>query len=336
MMQKKEKKRLAILDILANNQVPLSSTRITNTLNAQGLDINERTVRLYLSDFDEKGFTKNLGRKGRIITAAGIGETGAARVLERVGFLSGKIDTMAYRMDFDPTTRQGTVVVNISLVPVKEFTVYRRKLIAKVFSKGYAMGRMMAIFGPGETCFGNIVPDGHVGLGTVCSITFNGILQRRGIPVTSRFGGLLEIRNGKPRRFVELITYDGTSIDPLEIFIRAGMADYIGAISNGNGRIGASFREFPGESISIIRTVATRLSEIGLGSLLCLGNPGENIFDFPVAPDRAGAVMIGGLNPISIFEETGLRIRSSALAGILPYDKLFSFTELDERLEAFL
>lgn len=335
-MDKKEKKRLAILDVLNNSRVALSSSRIANTLNAQGIDINERTVRLYLQEFDKKGFTKNMGRKGRVIVAAGIRESDSSRVLERIGFLSGKIDTMAYRMNFDPSTRQGTVVVNISLVPVKEFTLYRRKLIAKVFSKGYAMGRMMSLFGPGENCFGKIIPDGHVGLGTVCSITFNGILQRRGIPVTSRFGGLLEIRTGKPKRFVELITYDGSSIDPLEIFIRAGMADYIGAITDGNGRIGASFREFPGESISIVRTVASRLREIGLGSLLCLGNPGENIFDFPVAPDRAGAVLIGGLNPISIFEETGLRINSAAMAGILPYDQLFSFSELDDRLEAFL
>ncbi|MBN2344550.1 MAG: DUF128 domain-containing protein [Deltaproteobacteria bacterium] len=335
-MDKKEKKRLAILDVLTNSQVPLSSTRITNTLTAQGFDISERTVRLYLQEFDENGFTENWGRKGRMIKEAGVRESESSRVHERVGFLSGKIDTMAYRMDFDPITRQGTVVVNISIVPIKEFTVYRRKLIAKVFSKGYAMGRMMTLLGPGSSCFGTIIPDGNVGLGTVCSITFNGILQRRGIPVTSRFGGLLEIRKGKARRFVELISYDGTSIDPLEIFIRAGMADYIGAITSGNGLIGASFREFPGESVSIIRSVAQRLQEIGLGSLMCLGNPGQSIFDFPVSPDRAGAIIIGGLNPTSIFEETGIRVVSSAMAGIFPYDQLFSFSELDDRLQAFL
>ena len=38
------------------------------------------------------------------------------------------------------------------------------------------------------------------------------------------------------------VNYDGTSIDPLEVFIRSGMTDNIGVVKTGNGRIGASFR----------------------------------------------------------------------------------------------
>jgi repressor of nif and glnA expression len=333
-MDKRERKRLAILDVLSANDRPLGSLKITDILVAQGVEISERTVRLYLHELDEQGMTLNHGRRGRSITESGMREADNARVLERMGFLSGKIDTMAYRMNFNPETQSGTVVLNLSIVRPSDITPERRKLISKVFAKGYAMGKMMALFEPGETFCGTTIPDDMIGIGTVCSITLNGVLLKHGVPTVSRFGGLLELNSSRPTRFVELINYDGTSIDPLEIFIRSGMADYVGAVTSGNGKIGASFREYPAESIETVHAIAGRLEQIGLGSLMCLGNPGQSIYGVPVGPQRAGAVIIGGLNPMSIFEETGLRIQSRALSGLMDYNRLFHFSEFRAQLEA--
>ncbi|MDH3982368.1 MAG: NrpR regulatory domain-containing protein [Kiritimatiellaceae bacterium] len=333
-MDKREKKRLAILDVLSANERPLGSSKITDILVAQGVEISERTVRLYLQELDKQGMTENLGRRGRRITEGGMREAGDSRVLERMGFLSGKIDTMAYRMDFDPTTQSGHVVLNLSLLRPSDITTERRRLIGKVFAKSYAMGKLMALFEPGEIFCGTPIPEDMIGIGTVCSITLNGVLLRRGIPTVSRFGGLLELANGRPTRFVELINYDGTSIDPLEVFIRSGMADYIGAVTSGNGKIGASFREFPAESIETVHAVAARLEAIGLGSLMCLGNPGQSIYGIPVGPQRIGAVIIGGLNPMSIFEETGLRVQSRALSGLVDFRRLFHYSEFRAQLDS--
>jgi repressor of nif and glnA expression len=333
-MDKRERKRLAILDVLSASERPLGSSRITDILTAQGMEISERTVRLYLQELDKLGLTDNLGRNGRRITQDGLHEADNARVLERTGFLSGKIDTMAYRVDFNPDTLSGNVVINLSLVKPSDITPERRRLISKVFAKGYAMGKMLAFFEPGETFAGTVIPDNMIGIGTVCSITLNGVLLRHGVPTVCRFGGLLELRNSHPTRFVELINYDGTSIDPLEVFIRSGMADYVGAVTSGNGHIGASFREFPAESIETVHSVSARLEEIGLGSLLCLGHPGQSIYNVPVGPERAGAVIIGGLNPMSIFEETGLRINSRALSGLIDFRHLFHFSEFRAQLES--
>lgn len=333
-MEKRERKRLAVLDVLSANERPLGSSKITNILTAQGVEISERTVRLYLEELDGMGLTENLGRRGRRITETGMREANAARVLERVGFLSGKIDTMAYRVSFDPDRCRGNVVLNLSLVRPADITTERRRLISKVFAKGYAMGKMMALFSPGEMFCGTPIPDDMIGIGTVCSVTLNGVLLQHGVPTVSRFGGLLELRGGRATRFVELINYDGTSIDPLEVFIRSGMADYVGAVTTGDGCIGASFREFPAESINTVYSVAGRLEETGMGSLMCLGNPGQAIYSVPVGPQRAGAVIIGGLNPMSIFEETGLRIQSRALSGLIDFRRLFHFSEFRERLES--
>ncbi len=333
-MDKRQKKQLAILDVLNRSGQVLSSTRITELLIGQDVDISERSVRLYLSELDEEGLTENLGRRGRIITEKGKHEADASRVLEGIGLLSGKIDAMAYQMDFDPALRRGSVVVNVSAIPINEFTDERRTLIEKVFVKGYSMGTLLSLFAPGEKCGSFAIPEDSVGIGTVCSITLNGVLLRRGVPTFSRFGGLIELRDGVPVRFTDIIHYDGTSIDPLVVFIRSGMADYVNAVNSGNGRIGASFREFPAASAEAVHSISKQLETLGLGSLLCLGNPGQSLYGVSVGPQRVGAIIIGGLNPMSIFEETGLRVRSSALSGLVDFNNLFHYSELKDRLAA--
>ena len=88
--------------------------------------------------------------------------------------------------------------------------------MSKVFAAGYAMGKLIALLEPGEQVGQMAVPEGSVGIATVCSITVNGVLVAHGIPTNSRFGGLLELRDHKPTRFAEFINYDGTTLDPLE------------------------------------------------------------------------------------------------------------------------
>ena len=51
-------------------------------------------------------------------------------------------------------------------------------------------------------------------LATVCSIVVNGVLLKNGIPMDSKFGGIVQISRGEPLRFVKLIHYSGSSLDP--------------------------------------------------------------------------------------------------------------------------
>ncbi len=178
------------------------------------------------------------------------------------------------------------------------------------------------------------IPPGITGFGTVCSLTLNGVLLAHGIPTHSSFGGLLELRDHKPARFVEIIKYDGSSIDPLEIFIRSGMTDYAGAIKNGNGRIGVGFREIPSDSRKSVIALIEKFKHVGLGGFLLVGWPGQSLLEIPITEGRTGIVVIGGLNPVAILEETGIKIRSRAMAGVVEYEKLFHFKEMSERISA--
>jgi len=238
-------------------------------------------------------------------------------------------------MNFDLAMQAGTVVINVTHVPPRKLAAVMDD-VCSVFAKGYAMGRLAALLVPGER-FGDLsVPEGHVGLATVCSITLNGVLLKYGVPTYSRFGGLLELRDGQPIRFVEIITYDGTSIDPLEVFIRSGMTDYHGAIRDGNGRIGASFREVPAESLEVVTELSGRLTDIGMGGIMCVGRPGQSVLGIPVAPGRCGVIMIGGLNPTAILEESGVRVESRALAGLIDFNRLAHFDALNAALQPHL
>ncbi|MCX8044526.1 MAG: NrpR regulatory domain-containing protein [Desulfobacterota bacterium] len=335
MIDKTKKKKLAILKALQDADRPLRSIEIFEELAGDGHEISERTIRFYMSHLIQEGLVEYVGKRCYRITERGSQEFESSAIYERVGFLSARIDQMTYRMNFDLSTRTGTVVFNVTVVEPK-ILLQCLNSITKVYANGYAMGVLATLLPPGERCGTVTIPEGMVGMGTVCSITLNGVLLHHGIPTVSRFGGLLELHERKPRRFVEIIMYDGTSIDPLEIFIRSGMTDYLGAITTGTGRIGASFREFPSESRQQVEDLAHRLQHIGLGGFLRIGRPGQPLLDIPVNEGRVGAVVIGGLNPVAILEECGVRVYSRALAGLIDFSRLFHYEELEDRIKEFL
>jgi HTH-type transcriptional regulator, global nitrogen regulator NrpRI len=330
MKERIEKKRLAILRILKESEQPISSQKIVELLEEIGQEISERTVRFHLKDMDEDGLTQYIERKGRKITSKGLAEVSKARVVDKVGLINSKIDYFSYKMNFNLSKRSGTVVINISFIPLDDMEKSIDILIHS-FKKGFSMGNLIGLYMPGELVGQELVPDGYIGIGTVCSFTLNGVLIGRGIPVSSLFGGLLEIENGKPSRFVEIIRYDGTSIDPLEIFIKSGMTNAAGAAENGDGRIGANFLEVPGPAREEVESIGLEMKEVGLGSFLTLGWPGHSVLQVPINWGRMGAIVIGGLNPIAVLEESGIKIISKAVSGLVEYESLFPVSELGKR-----
>jgi hypothetical protein len=330
-VERSEKRRLAILEVLRNAEGPVSSSAVAESLNIAGYDVSERTIRLYLQQMDESGLTELHGKKGRTITEKGRAEIGSTKILERVGYMSARIDRMTYQMTFDLETRSGSVVVNTTIVDA-EHLLEKCGEIKRVFEKGFAMGTLLAVLGPGERMGDVVVPPGKVGLCTVCSITLNGVLLKHGVPVRSIFCGLLEIQDNKPVRLAEVANYNAISLDPLELFISAGRTDYTGAITTGNGLIGVGFRELPAESYDLVLNLEKKLERIGLGGFMVIGRPGQSLFSIPVHEGCIGAVVIGGLNPTAILEESGIRVEARALCGFMEFTRLRHYGELADAL----
>lgn len=335
MKERVEKKRLAILRVLRNAGKPIPSKTITDELFTMGYDISPRTIRFHLKSMDDAGLTVYSDKHGRFITEKGISELEASRVYEKVGFLNARIDQMAWRMNFDINSQKGSVIINVSFI--RKTDLKRAvELLIPVFQTGYSMGQLVKLYDEGELLGTTRVPDDFVGLGTVCSFTFNGILTKAGIPVESRFGGLLQIEKGEPVRFVEIINYNGTSIDPLEIFIQSGMTDFTGTTSEGSGRIGANFFEIPAEARREAARIVGRMEKLGLGNVLKLSYPEYPLLEIPINVGRVGGIAIGGLNPIAALIENKIDVNSHAVSNTAEFSSLFHFSSLPQHIEKLL
>jgi len=325
--QEVERKELAILKILSDSQEPQGARLIAQRLKDYGIDLRERAVRYHLKLMDERGLTQLVGRDGRLITERGINELGEALVRDKVGLAIARIELLAFRTNFNCEKGTGTVPVNVSFFQ-KSKLQKALQAMKPVFEAGLCVSDMVAIGYEGDQLGELNVPADRVGLATVCSIAINGTLLKAGVPTDSRFGGILQIRNHKPLRFVELIHYAGSSLDPSEVFIRAKMTSVREAARKGDGKILANFREIPALCRPIVDEVIANLKEVGIKGLILIGNTSEAICEIPVELNRIGMVLLGGLNPVAAAEEAGIEVENYAMSTVMEYQNLINFREL--------
>lgn len=322
-----ERKVNAILRVLSESSEAIGARVIARQLKKQGIDLSERAVRYHLKLMDERGLTESAGRDGRLITPAGLEELRNALVADKVGLFSNRIDLTAFRTTFDWQNRSGFVPTNLSLFDEDDFP-RALKIMRSVFKAAISVGDLMAVAHGGEKLGDRAIPKGKVGFATVCSAVLAGALLKAGIPMESRFGGILQIRKHKPLRFIELIYYSGTSLDPSEVFIRGKMTNVADATRKGEGKVLANFAEVPAQCRPAACDMIARLNEAHLGSLAIMGNIGEPVCEVTVDPSRVGVVLFGGLNPVAAAEETGIQTENTSISSVLDYGQMKSFWEL--------
>jgi hypothetical protein len=322
-----ERKAVAILGVLSESSEAIGARVIAQRLKKRGINLTERAVRYHLKSMDDRGLTHALGREGRLITSSGIDELRNALVDDKVSLVVDRIKLLAYRTTFDLQSQSGTVPVNISLFTRENFPQALQAMRA-AFESGICVSELVATAEEGEELGEMIVPQGKVAFATVCSAVVNGALLKAGVPVDSRFGGLLQIRGHRPLRFVELIYYGGSSLEPSEIFTKSRMTRVFEAISRGEGKVIADFVEIPAECRLGAEMVITRLREAHLGGQVLMGDVGEPICKATVEPNRVGMVILSGLNPVAAAQEAGIEAEDSALTSVVNYGQLRSFWKL--------
>jgi repressor of nif and glnA expression len=320
------KTMFSILTVLDKQSDIIGSKEISKHLKLHGVELTERTVRYHLKILDERGLTKVFGKEGRRITQKGTEELTQSHVSEKVGFVISKMESLSYMTSFDMDRQEGDIILNVSYINKKD-QKDALKVMKPVYKSPYIMSERLVIAGEGEQIGDVIVPEGKTGLGTVCSVTINGIFLKAGIPLVSRFGGVLQTEDHGPSRFTALISYEGSSLDPLEIFIRSKMTDVTHAVKNHCGRILASFRELPVVCVDEARSLSKKMAGIGIGGILHIGNPNQPLLEMPVGMDKAGMIIVGGLNPIAALEEAGIPTESRAMSTLYEYSKLISFKD---------
>ena len=323
-----ERKTLEILKILKDANKPIGSRMISRKLKEQGYQLTERAVRYHLKIMDARGLTLCKGRAGREITEKGIEEANSALVSYKVGMIINQVDVLSYQTTFDYETGKGDLILNVSLIPESRFHE-AWDIMSHVFRSGIGVSNMVKLAYDGQQLGNMIVPEGMVGIGTVCGVTVNGILLQHRIPVYSKFGGIVQLKSSKPLRFTEIINYDGTSLDPAEIFIKSRMTNVREATTTGNGKILAGFREIPAVCLEPAKQVIEDIKKIGFGGVIAIGKPSHPVLEIPVSTSAVGLVVVAGLNPLAAVEEAGINTENKALCTMIDYSELTSFWECD-------
>ena len=317
-----ERKVLLILKILHESPEPLGARVISRRMAEHNVQLSERTVRYHLKLMDERGLTNLVGRRdGRIITEQGFAEISDARVQDKIGLSISRIDILSFKTTFDVKKKCGLVPVNISFFPQEQFA-RALKIMKPVFKKKLAVSSRVAVAEAGKMMGDIAVPDGKVGFATVCSIVINGVLLKHGIPIDSKFGGILQMRKGEILRFVELIHYAGSSLDPSEIFIRGKMTSVRDVVKNGEGKILANFREIPALSRALVNRVMDDFAAAGINGILSIGNTGHPVCQTHVDVNKIGMILIGGLNPVAAACEEGFPVDNKAMSTVMEYEKM--------------
>ena len=323
-----ERKIISILKVLSDSKTPLGSMMIARRLKAYGIELGERAVRYHLKLMDERGLTQLVGRRvGRVLTERGIEEIESALVKDKVGLAISRIELLAFSTDFDLDKRTGSVPINVSFFPKARFGK-ALQVMKPAFAAGLCISTLVAVAQEGEMLGELLIPQDTVGLATVCSVAINGVLLKVGVPMDSKFSGIIQFRNAKPLRFVELIHYSGCSLDLSDVFIRAKMTSVSKVVSEGKGKIMATYREIPAPCQPIVEKTIYKLKEVGLGGILTIGGISEPVCEIPVELNRIGIILLNGLNPVAAAVEAGIEVENHGMSTVIEYNKLINFQEV--------
>jgi repressor of nif and glnA expression len=312
-----ERKVMEILRILKDHHEPMGAKRLSELLSEHGYVLTDRAVQYYLRYLDEQGFTRKVGNTGRVLTPLGISEIERALVDDRLGFIISRLERLAYRSTFDPMTGTGDVAYNLSIVP-ESISQKVAESFDQVIRAGYGFFSAYT-----QVDHDPRIPAEHTGFLTVCSITMDGVLERMGIPVRMVYGGRLEVQDGKAARFLDLIRYRGTTINPLQLFISAGLTSVHPLITMGNGVGLVNVRTVPLPAGDAVKEMIPLMKDCGFRYPLAMGT---ELWNLPPDPYRLSIVSHSGMNLIAHGVELGYSIKTEVGAGTLPFSRIRSVT----------
>ena len=312
-----ERKYLEILRILAESHEPLGAKRLSERMAERGFVLSDRAVQYYLQYLDEAGFTEKVGNRGRILTEAGIAESESALVDERIGFIISKLEQLSFRSTFDPATGTGSVAYNLSFVREGDLPGVTAAF-DEVAEAGYGLLNTYRIVDSDPR-----IPEGHTGIMTTCSVTLDGVLQKMGIPTRLEYAGRIAVDEDGSAGFLDLIGYRGTSVDPLHLFISAGLTSINRLVTTGAGVGLANVRVVPAVARGRVEEAIGLMMECGF-VFPAGGGIGE--FNLPRHPYRLPIVAFSGMNMVGNAVEKGYAFRTEIGAGTIPFERITDTT----------
>jgi repressor of nif and glnA expression len=316
-----QRRLVEILRVIDDADKPIGARAISDSLGNRGYELGERAVRYNLKILDDLGFTKKQGYSGRMLTQLGVRELSDALVDDRMGFVNTRIEEYMYRTSIDPVTLIGDVIVNTSIIEKGDYERVA-EILGDVFDSGYAISKKILVLDEAEEIASLEIPRGCLGVITLCSITMDGMLMKKGIPVNTSFAGVVEIRNGIPSEFTDLIAYAGSSLDPMKVFMARRMTSIADAVYKGTGRILANVREIPIAAAGLAENLMEQSRAAGMCGLICIGAPGEPVLGCPIGAGKIGIALSAGVNAAVAAEEMGIPIRTMPISAMMNFARM--------------
>jgi repressor of nif and glnA expression len=245
----------------------------------------------------------------------------------QIVFTLSNIEELIYGVSFDPSTGSGRIVINISLIDSKDVNNIL-PIFRDVMLSGLTVSPLAKMLLSGESVNDFVIPYGKCGIATVCSITVDGILLKQGIPVKPRFGGLVEVKDGNPVRFTDLVRYDSTTIDPMEILMSQSLTSVSDMLTIGSGKILANLREITMNARNRVEETLDGLVSVGFSGILEVGEPNTDVLGVSVERDHFGVVVVGGTNPMAVAQEQGFNVDTHAMSSLMAVDEMVPIDRL--------
>lgn len=316
-----QRRLIEILRVIEDADKPIGARAISDSLSSRGYELGERAVRYNLKILDELGFTKKHGYSGRMLTPVGIRELSDALVDDRIGFVNTRIEEYMYKTAYNLVHNEGDVIVNTSLIDKGD---YERavQILKEAFDAGYTISNRILVLDECEELASLKVPKGCLGIATLCSITLDGMLMKKGIPVNTSFAGVVVVREGRAAEFTDLIAYAGSSLDPMKVFMARRVTRVTDAIYGGSGRLLANVREIPLAAAEPAEQLLIQAKSRDLCGLIEIGRPGESLLGCPVSPGRLGIAFYAGVNGAVAVEEMGIKIKTLPISALVDYGRM--------------
>ena len=234
----------------------------------------------------------------------------ASQSQEKISLVLSKSLNLIQQVNFDVEKQKGDIIANISYV-------HRDHIDRALSIMEDTYNDNPKYINPYYKLVDHPENDDLIGIATICSLSIDGILINNGIMSNPTYSGLLELT--EPPLFIDLISYNGTTLDPHKIFLSKNMTSITG--SDGPNKILASVKEIPYVSRDHAVELLEILNNIGF-SIYKIGKPREFVYNSKVDNYNFGVITGGGLNSIGAVKESGVPIKVKVLEKMMPFEKM--------------
>ena len=234
----------------------------------------------------------------------------ASQSQEKISLVLSKSLNLIQQVNFDVEKQKGDIIANISYV-------HRDHIDRALSIMEDTYNDNPKYINPYYKLVDHPENDDLIGIATICSLSIDGILINNGIMSNPTYSGLLELT--EPPLFIDLISYNGTTLDPHKIFLSKNMTSITG--SDGPDKILASVKEIPYISRDHAVELLEILNNIGF-SIYKIGKPREFVYNSKVDNYNFGVITGGGLNSIGAVKESGVPIQVKVLEKMMPFEKM--------------